>query len=243
MDGTGEDLEFYSGSRVAGQTSDRVTGLSGYSDPGSKCPTMGLAELLENDKLLHLPSRSKFDVIMIGQKKSLTVRRRSSRLRATGKLSPWSSPIPLHDQTAEHDITVYTHESPLTEAVDRDESESRRYSFRASIVPAPVRFGGKLGTRLIHIRNRFSVLNEMGRDIEIECGDSPPAVVKASASPRPFHFDVASPMRFRFREFGWNWSGKFTIARNRRGMSGMCCILCASHLSSYWLEFNSQKLR
>lgn len=220
VDGTGEDLEFYSGSRVAGQTSDRVAGLSSLSGSDHNCLTMGLAELFENDKLLNLPSRAKFDVIMIGHNKSLTVRRRSSRLRSTGKLSPWSSPIPLQDQAGLHDITVFSGDPSNTKAVDHDESESRIFSFRASIIAAPDRFGGKLGTKLIHIRNRFSVLNEMGRDIEIECGDKAPAVIKASSSPRPFHFDDSSPMRFRFREFGWNWSGKFFIARNRRGEFG-----------------------
>ena len=229
VDGTGEDLEFFSGAPVAGQLNHRVPGEGKNLTLERSSATMGLAELFDDEKLLHLPSRSPFEVSMIGDEKStrLTVRRSLYRKRGTqvqnANMWPWSDPIPLQsDQSAQHDIHVLTSNKDLLntqESANRNDGfETDRFSLRASIVDAPARFGGNLGTKLIHIHNRFAILNEMGRDIEIasDSGSGVPVLVRAGSRPRPFHFDDSKPMRFRFKEFGWRWSGQFSIRENRR---------------------------
>merc|ERR1712238_323732 len=89
---------------------------------------------------------------------------------------------------------------------------------RSSIMHANDRFGGHLGTKLIHIVNRYSISNETGRDIKIaaNAGSGSNLIVSATTSPQPFHFDDSRSIMFRFIEFGWAWSGLFRIRLNRR---------------------------
>jgi hypothetical protein len=58
----------------------------------------------------------------------------------------------------------------------------------------------------------------MGREIEViaEYGEGIPMVVGVDGRPMPFHFDGTSPIRFRPKEFGWGWSGRFSIRKKRR---------------------------
>jgi hypothetical protein len=227
VDGTGQDLEFFSGASVAGQLSNLNPGRGKQPLQQRNGITSGLAELLEDDKLIHLPSRSPFEVMMIGDHRSTRLTVRRSLTRKNGKsiqkriVSPWSEPIPLRaDQNSQYDVTVLSpSDSASQESPDgRDITADHRCALRSSIINAPARFGGNLGTKLIRIVNRYAILNEMGRDIEIasEYGHGIPILVRAASRPRPFHFDDSSPMRFRFKEFGWSWSGRFSIRENRR---------------------------
>jgi hypothetical protein len=225
VDGAKQDLEFFSGAPVAGQLDRRVTIDKMVNGEKSIASSSGLAELLDNDNFFNLPSTSSFDVMMIGDEKSsrLTVRKRLARTtrRRMRTWSPWSDPIPLQaGQNSIHDITVLSRkESSMTTSLDGDDSHGfDRLLLRSCIVTAPERFGGLLGTKLIQVVNSFSVLNETGRDIEIieDSGRGTQVVIKASGFPQPFHFDDSKAIRFRFKEFGWTWSGQFKVRLNRR---------------------------
>lgn len=214
VDSSNQDLEFSSGTAVAGQ----LDGLSEYesksgfvSEEGS---TLGLAELLDNDNFLRLPATRSFDVMMVGDESStrLTVRKRlGRRSRKVFKrlATPWSDPIPLQStDSSQHDITVLSPRISQDEKVlDPDEIRGfDLYVLRSNVLPAPGRFGGMHGTKLIHIINRYSILNETGRDVEISSDRSDTVVlIRSTGIPQPFHFDDTRPMRFRFREFGWTW--------------------------------------
>jgi hypothetical protein len=224
VDGTGLDLEFFSGALVAGQLHRRISNERKGGNQQKNGLTMGLAELLEDDMLMHLPSRSPFEVMMIGENKStrLTVRMRETRKRnesiRRNNIYPWSDPILLlSDQAAQHDITVLSPLELSNAAESSDASDSFRYVLRSRTIHAPERFGGNL-TKLIHVVNRWAIVNELGRDIEIatEYGRNIPFLVKAVGRAQPFHFDDSSPIRFRFKEFGWSWSGKFSAQANSR---------------------------
>jgi hypothetical protein len=223
VDSTNEDLEFFAGAPVAGQLDKRVQIDGRGSGEGQNGTTLGLAELLDNENFLNLPSRSPFDVMMIGDRTSarMTVRKRvprQSRRFVWRHTSPWSDPVPLQaEQNSQHDTTVLSYEESA-KADSNDQGRFDRFVLRSSIMKAPESFGGHLGTTLIHIVNRYAIINEIGRDIEImsdnDNGNS--FLLRAASRPQPFHFDDSKPIRFRFKEFGWNWSGKFNIRMNRR---------------------------
>jgi hypothetical protein len=83
---------------------------------------------------------------------------------------------------------------------------------------APKALGGAHGTKLIHVVCRYTVINELGREIEI-CGSTGnrfPTSIVADGHARPFHFDDLGTLQFRPKEFGWLWSGRFSIRKNRQ---------------------------
>jgi hypothetical protein len=223
VDSTNEDFEFFAGAPVAGQLDKRIL-FDGYaSDEVDNGTTLGLAELLDNENFLNLPSRSPFGVMMIGDRTAtrLTVRRRvprKSRRTVWRHNSPWSDPFPLQrGRNSQHDTTVLSFNDP-SKADSEDQGRFDRFVLRSSITRAPKSFGGKLGTMLIHVVNRYAIINEIGRDIEImsDHNSGISLLVRATSRPQSFHFDDSKPIRFRFKEFGWNWSGKFNIRMNRR---------------------------
>jgi hypothetical protein len=226
VDSTNQDLEFFSGAPVAGQLDNRVQADDKGIDQKESGMTLGLAELLDNENFIDLPSRSSFDVMMVGDESStrLTVRKRlarKSRKTLRRHTSPWSDPIPLQaEQNSQHDITVLApkEDSAISSSDNDDPRGFNRFVLRSNMVTAPERFGGLLGTKLIHVVNRYSIVNETGRDIEIssDYGHDTRVSVRAARWPQPFHFDDSRPIRFRFKEFGWTWSGKFNIRLNRR---------------------------
>lgn len=216
IDGTHQDLEFFAGSPVAGQLDKRVRNDNDEDSGQMFGSTLGLAELMDNQNFLSTSSGSGFDVLMIGDENSprLTVRKRLARNeRGTMQknTSPWSDSIPLQvGRKTRHDLTVLT--------PDNSGATNDRLVLRSIIMNANDRFGGHLGTRLIHIANRYSILNETGRDIEIapNAGSSSNLIVSATTQPQPFHFNDSREIRFRFKEFGWAWSGFFKVRLNRR---------------------------
>ncbi len=226
IDGTHEDLEFFAGSSVAGQL-DKGARKDRDEDNGLKHgSTLGLAELMDNQDFLSASSGSGFNVLMIGDESAprLTVRKRLARIerRTIQKnTSPWSDSIPLQsDRKTRHDVTVLTpDEDSETNNANNDEGQSfHRLVLRSNMMNANYRFGGKFGTKLIHIVNRYSISNETGRDIEIasNAGSGSTLIVSATTQPQSFHFDDSRELRFRFKEFGWAWSGSFKIRLNRR---------------------------
>jgi hypothetical protein len=222
VDSTNEDLEFSAGGPIAGQLDKHVrfdTSVLKVVDNGM----LGLAELMDNDGFMNLPSKSPFDVMMIGDSSAtrLTIRKRVSRIgrrRLWRHPSPWSDPIPLQSgRNLQHDTTVLSF-IDQSKTYPEEQGQFDRFVLRSSMKPAPDTFGGGLGTMLIHVVNRYAIINEIGRDIEILQGHEEGAslLVRASSRPQPFHFDVSKAIRFRFKEFGWDWSGKFHIRMNRR---------------------------
>lgn len=223
IDSTNEDFEFFAGTPIAGQLDKRIPFDGKGSDNLDKGSTLGLAELLDNENFLNLPSRSPFGVKMVGDRTAtrLTVRKRvprKSRRTVWRHNSPWSDPIPLSSgRNSQHDTTVLSFNDP-----SKGDSEEHglfdRFVLRSTTMRAPAKFGGELGTTLIHVVNRYAIINEIGRDIEImaDHNSGTTLLVRATSRPQSFHFDDAKPIRFRFKEFGWNWSGKFNVRMSRR---------------------------
>ena len=216
IDSTNQDLEFFSGMAIAGQLgreseSEYLTHVDADADDRH---SLGLAELLDNENFLNLPFSRAFDVFMLGDQSStrLMVRKRPAR-QCRGKTRrlapPWSDPIPLQaERPSSHDITVLDPKLEDERSSDVDEIGSfDRFMLRSRVVTAPERFGGRLGTKLVHIVNRYSILNETGRDVEVasEYEFASPTIVRGTGVPHPFHFDDNSPLHLRFKEFGWSW--------------------------------------
>lgn len=214
IDSSNQDLEFSSGTAVAGQLEGPTVYDSNSGSLNGHGTTLGLAELLDNEAFLHHTETRSFDVLMVGDESStrLTVRKRLGReSRSVQKrlVTPWSDPIPLQaKESSQHDITVL---SPRVHQNDNmlDPDEVRGFDLfvlRSNVFTAPACFGGLHGTKLIHVINRYSILNETGRDIEIRSDASEAVVlVRSTGAPQPFHFDDSRPMRFSFKEFGWTW--------------------------------------
>lgn len=215
VDSTNQDLEFFSGASVAGQLDKSVQFDSGRNERDDATSTLGLAELLDNENFLHIPSTRSFDVMMVGDQSTtrLTVRKRVERKTRNSLrrlASPWSDPIPLQSEgRSQHDITVLAPKSEKNENVSSadDLRGFDRFMLQSNVVSAPERFGGLVGTKLIHIVNRYSILNETGRDFEIasDFSNATVVLVRATGIPHPFHFDDSRPLRMRFKEFGWTW--------------------------------------
>lgn len=224
LDGTKQDLEFFSGAPVAGQLDKRIAIESMGAGQKTPMSTSGLAELLDNVNFLNLPTTSTFEVMMIGDEKSsrMTVRKRLARTsrQRMRMSSPWSEPIPLRDERESiHDIVVLSSiDSVINSSSDGDCQAFDRLLLRLSVTAAPERFGGFFGTKLIQVVNSYAVLNETGRDIEIveDNSNDSQIVIQASGYAQPFHFDDSKSIRFRFKEFGWAWSGQFRVRLNRR---------------------------
>jgi hypothetical protein len=214
IDSTNQDLEFFSGMAIAGQLGTESESEYQPDPDPDEHHSLGLAELLDNENFMNLPSSRSFEVFMLGDQSStrLMVRKRPARQRR-GKMRrlapPWSDPIPLlAERPTSHDITVL--DPKIEEERTPDVDDSRRFDrfiLRSRVVAAPERFGGRLGTKLVHVVNRYSILNETGRDIEVasEYELTSPIIVRGTSVPHPFHFDDSSPMRLRFKEFGWSW--------------------------------------
>lgn len=231
VDSSGLDLEFLSNKPVAGQSttwSQSTRGqhmLVSHSGPAGSLPCLGLADLVGNGQLDQDPTRATFEVLMIGDQRAsrLTMRQRHTRIRRKKQrlsryTSSWCEPIAL--QTAENaftDIAVFP-QSGLSDLGGPSSSDLEPLALRSEVVKAPSKCGGSHGTRIVHIFNRYKIINEMGRDLELIAGHGrgEPVTIEATGYPVPFHFDDSSPIRFRPKEFGWLWSGQISIMKKRR---------------------------
>lgn len=228
VDGSGLDLQYRSRAFIAGQAEAALHSRSDRTTHQGKIPSsLGLGELLDDSDFIYLPSRISFQVLMIGEEGStqLFARRRLTREETSrDSLSSWSDPIALTmDEQAYCDVSVPPPPKILAagEKILGASDVEDPFALRARLVRAPDALGGIHGTKLIHIVCRYAVVNELGREIEIQDSSSrlAPIVVPADGRPRPFHFDDSSPLRFRPKEFGWVWSGRFSVRRNRRELT------------------------
>jgi SHR-binding domain of vacuolar-sorting associated protein 13 len=225
VNSTGLDLQFKSRDYIAGQfdvgfLADKSNGErdSGLQD------TLGLGELLDDTNLSYLRSHDSFEVLMLGNEASSTlqIRRRSSRLLISdGRVSSWSDPVVISDDARPYqDFIVHPppNHSKLTRNQTSDTNGCVPFLLRCRILKAPVPFGGKYGTKLVHIVCRYVVVNELGSEIEILSGDAQCThlSIAADSYPHSFHFDDSLPIRVRPKEFGWLWSGKFNLRNLRR---------------------------
>jgi hypothetical protein len=227
IDGTGLELQFKSG------------GFISSHDPGNESettpmtlhrlqPTLGLGELLDDRSMANLPSRHSYEVFMIGNEGSnrLHVRRRTSRLSIAGsEESPWSDAIPLTLSDGRfHDTNVYPPSQTLGDAgieLPLVHGDDDAYALRSRLLSAPAFFGGHYGTKLVHVVCRYAVINDLGREIEImgyEIESRPTSVFPTSRL-TPIHFNDTRPIRFRPKEFGWAWSGRFYVRKSRRELT------------------------
>mmetsp|Transcript_40995 Transcript_40995/g.123700 ORF Transcript_40995/g.123700 Transcript_40995/m.123700 type:complete len:3362 (-) Transcript_40995:38-10123(-) len=180
----------------------------------------GLVELLKDDDFSYLQARSTFDVFMIGDNRSykLNVRPVRQHGESSDDFAPyrWSEPIALR-KAGNQQITI----RPPRRIPWLLSSENTRQALalQARILPAPDSFGGHLGTKLVHVVNRYSLINALDRDIEVmpTGGSAAPLLISHKGSPVPFHFDdSAASLRCRPKEFGWGWSGPFMLLKRDR---------------------------
>ncbi|GMH83588.1 hypothetical protein TrVE_jg11366 [Triparma verrucosa] len=92
------------------------------------------------------------------------------------------------------------------------------------VVPAPRSLGGDLGVKLVCLVNRYTLINFVGREMEIiacEKGGGGTVQGRSTMMPSgmetkvPLHFNDNMCVRIRPTEYGWNWSGPFMIKRKR----------------------------
>eukprot|EP00546_Thalassionema_frauenfeldii_P019128 CAMPEP_0178896162 /NCGR_PEP_ID=MMETSP0786-20121207/1004_1 /TAXON_ID=186022 /ORGANISM="Thalassionema frauenfeldii, Strain CCMP 1798" /LENGTH=497 /DNA_ID=CAMNT_0020566503 /DNA_START=63 /DNA_END=1556 /DNA_ORIENTATION=+ len=219
-------LEFLSNKPIAGQfvnwsSSMREPKKNSSYDLPQAFVNLGLSELAQQEKLVHDPRCSSFDILMIGDEMAsrLTMRQKRTRTRYGNSLfeyvSPWCDPLSLHSaEKSFSNIDIF----PQGKDANTGPISSGTLSLRSEMVKAPWTCGGRHGTRVIHIFNRYKIINEMGRDLEIvachrrDCS----VTVKATGQPIPFHFNDSSQIQFRPKEFGWLWSGKISTTRKRK---------------------------
>jgi len=249
VDGSGLDLQYQSKSFIAGQAEADLGSASDHDT--SQCDTassLGLGELLDDRDFIYLPSRISFQVLMIGEEGSthLFARRRLTREETSrDSVSSWSDPIVLTgDDRAYCDISVPPPPKillPGAKILGTSDVEEP-FALRARLVRAPEALGAIHGTKLIHIVCRYAVVNELGQEIEILDSSSrfSPIAVPADGRPRPFHFDDSGPLRFRPKEYGWIWSGRFNVKRNRRELTLSLRHGLKGHTAIFNVEFHSK---
>ena len=247
VDGSGLDLQYQSKNFVAGQA-EPSSGFDQRSCDIDTVSSLGLGELLDARDFVYLPSRISFQVLMLGEEgaSQLFVRRRLTREHTTrDSISSWSDPIPLAmDNNAHFDISVppppkiHASGAKVLGASDTEEP----FALRARSIRAPEALGGSHGTRLIHIVCRFAIVNDLGQEIEILDSSSrfSPIIIPADGRPRPFHFDDSMPLRFRPKEYGWIWSGRFHVKRNIREMTLRLRHGLKGHTAIFSIEFHFQ---
>ena len=209
VDSSGLELEYalctslMSNYLIAGQRGplDSAKGMKPVASPKS----LGLAGLLENDDPTRLASASPLMVLMIGDKAKpkLKIRRRPQHSydEENGEASQWSRPIELGNTYSEINLKALT--------------------LRSQTVSAPSRFGGKIGTKIIHIFSKIEIISQLGRDIElVVCrGKESPTLVKGDGQSTPFHCRKEGRIKFRPTEFGWKWSGSLELREERKDVT------------------------
>ena len=234
IDQSGLHLQFRSGTVIAGQEQS-------FADRPARSAideTLGLGELLDNRSLSHLPSSIPFSVFMIGDRASsfINIRKGRNRIGATHE-SSWSTPVYLSNSSSStRDTVVFASPGRFSSDVwSPDQNERESFVVCSRIIDAPVHYGGNYGTKFVHIVCKYLVVNDLGMDIEISSGpakDENPLIVKADSRARPFSF-ISGRMRFRPKEYGWHWSGRFRISlarkdvtlRLRHGLKGYSVIV------------------
>ena len=239
VDSTGENLEYATSySHVAGQAhpdlaAHKRSKSSGHlsiqvSGSGEPSTEHGLADLLQDDEFAHLEGRSQFGIFMVGEDKpkKLSVRRQVMKERSVGKSidfssvsSVWSNQIDLRARdNKKQDIFVRPpRRLPWMNSKQKAEQRQDPLALSSRILPAPERLGGRFGTRLLHVVNRYYIINCLDQDVEVVTKRSQsPVSVRADNDPLPFHFYDSSTVRIRPKGFGWLWSSPFPLRRGNQ---------------------------
>ena len=232
VDSTGIDLEYAtSASNIAGQVHPdimpsvrnrggdqrRTHRAQGDTASGQR----GLADLLQANDFAHLEAKSRFDIYMIGEEhpRQLSLRQQFVR-RHDSISSTWSNSIDLSgSRTKKQDLTVRS--SRIT-SLFSSQSKTRQFgslALSSRMSPAPDSLGGRFGTKLIHVVNKYNITNLLDQDIEIVAGNSGcPVDIYVGAEPIPFHFHDSEMIRIRPKDYGWIWSSPFSIRGGQQEM-------------------------
>ena len=222
IDETGMDIEFNSDLHIGGQVhKDSIEVTERLEQSGNVSFSTGLSGMLYDTKL---DMESPFFVHMIGDVNStkLCIRKfqskRQNDLMTTNATFPWSDPIPLKSRSKMHHLLVHSCQTSSDDSISRKYAQSMALNCR--ILAAPDNIGGKFGTRLIHVVNRYNLVNLLGRDIEVMVDDNIESsfdiTILSSEEKIAFHFDDKNLIRIRPKEYGWSWSGRFSLKENRR---------------------------
>ena len=216
IDQTGLNLQFRSGGVIAGQEKSHF--INNGAHPVEE--TMGLGELLDDRNLSHLPSRIPYRIHMIGDRSSsfINIKMGKSRQCATYD-SSWSTPVYLSRKTK--DTVVVAPGKTSLDMLTPEESGRESFVVRSRLIDAPEQYGGIFGTKLLHVVCKYVVVNDLGQDIEILSGlgaEENALVVKSDNRPRPLSF-ISGRMRFRPKEHGWYWSGRFSVTLSRKDVT------------------------
>lgn len=218
IDQTGLNLQFRSGVDIAGQEKT----MPNDGNRHSAGETLGLGELLDDRNMFHLPSRIPFRVYMIGDRSSssINVRMGRNRLKPAYEAS-WSTPVYLSRTRQSKDTVVVAPGTAPLDLLNPEETGRDAFVVRSRMIEAPEQYGGIYGTKLVHIVCKYVVVNDLGHDIEISSGpmrDGTALIVKADSRPRPLSF-ISGLMRFRPKESGWHWSGRFKVTLSRKDVT------------------------
>ena len=209
VDSSGLELEYALSSSLL--SSCLLAGQRGPLDskrvptPAPSIVSLGLVEHLENEWAPKSASTSSFVILMIGDKgkPNLKIRRRPAHTNGVdeGEENPWSRTLGLG--SAYSDINV------------------KGLTLRSQTISAPKCFGGKHGTKIIHIFSKIEVINELGRDIELVMsrGKERPTLISGDGQPTPFHSGKEGKIKFRPAEFGWKWSGSLELREERKDVT------------------------
>jgi hypothetical protein len=173
--------------------------------PVAALKSLGLAGLLESDDPTCSVPASPLVVLMIGDKAkpTLKIRRRPqhSTDEESGDASQWSRPIELGNTYSDINLKTLT--------------------LRSQTISAPSRFGGKYGTKIIHIFSKIEIISQLGRDIELVVwrGKESPTLVRGDGQSTPFHCRKEGRIKFRPSEFGWKWSGSLELREERKDVT------------------------
>ena len=224
IDSSGMNLEYTTERRISGQ-SNLLNISSDYNNSTKDLHennNLGLAYLLKDETFSCAEPKLKCNVIMIGDNQSSKLSARThininSCSNTIQKIvSPWSESIHLNCRMNQK-ISVGRPSNFWSSNVIS--SKFSPLALNANIVKAPEIFGGF--TKFIQISNRYTFSNALDCDIEIISTSKngsyslvPPTIVKVDEI-EPFHFDDLGKIRARPREFGWDWSGAFSLTKNR----------------------------
>lgn len=126
-----------------------------------------------------------------------------------------------------HDVTIRKETSLFVSPFSGNDVE---LSLSARVVNAPTGLGGDFGTTLVHISNRYQLVNCLDRELEVAPFTSfsstffskfrsqrkNQSLIIPADSQAALHFNDSDPIRIRPIEYGWSWSGLFHIRSKKQ---------------------------
>ena len=173
---------------------------------------------------------SPVEILMIGNKSAGQLRVRkavwlesSMKLNSNERRQPWSNPFRLtsnHTGGKYHDVSAHSIRGvPWISSINFE----TELTLSTHIIKAPILFGGNHGTTIVHISNRYTLINTLSREIEVipyaalSTHSICKNIVKLSCdcNGKSFHFNDNGKICFRPVEYGWLWSGPFSLKRKQ----------------------------